>query len=423
MGRLKRLLRHRRYTDVNIQIKYGSQTENTKIPDHNEQPLSSQCSEETSSTIRKPTPSKLHDIEFIPRNPIFRGTGSNVLRQFISTLGPRAEASLSRGLVRKGTGIQAPNSWTYEAQTGYSNDLEHVRRLICSRAARVGGRLHAGGWSRLLLGDDFAQGKARKQTHLLKLRSTSCSCIWCQTAEVGGDMDEMLAEITMDMETDIENAECCETSTDKSSLDLLTACTRAEIRDMVTTQDMAILGQIAEGELELGVVDRIDRGGRVKFSEMVDSMINGNQYSGRMSRQEIEKKVVDCARQHYKKRGKNQRKFYVRGQLCRFILEGPGVIVFPSTKPKGTDISHSVGVVYRKQAMSVFVGHLAMEDAFGSFYDVSDSPFYIGFGDDSAGAQSIMRDGGLDHARYVGINELRSHLALRRGEEFIAQLQ
>lgn len=350
--------------------------------------------------------------------------GAAILRQFLAAIdGPRGVPDHRRGLVRGAT------EWGYQFRQGRDlRDLEDLRAQLNGRLARNGAKRQAGGWTRLMLGTDYTATPAKKQTHLLTFVVPYCSCVGCRVdtmrSDVGmDDMDEMLMEA--ERGEGLEDVDLATGGQDSDGNLVENARRRARFEMLPEREGLALLGDTLEShEFELGTVSKISgRGAKVSFAPFARQFFRGDEYCGMLSKAQIAEAVKAKATEYFKKnKGKTERRFYVHGTLHRFMLEGTCVALFPMpTTERHKDVS-PIGVLFRKQVMSIIKGKLALEDSFGALIHI-DAPFYIGFGQDSEGAQTIYSDGSVGDARHLGINELRTHLDFACGREIHVNLR
>lgn len=420
-----------------------------------------------------PPPTHVGDLVVPPPPPSpSTSRGPVLLRSFISSLGPRAEASLSRAWLPAGVGgaaLPAPTSWTYHLRQGHDDrQLDVIRASLVPRLPRP----VAGSWTRLLLGDDFAAGAARAQSHVLRFVMPFCACISCRVAAMRGelvdDLDALIddaaaaaasfssnpvtpeatfpppspparpAYISMNAPNEpmsglADDSEPFETpGQTATTIGMSAARELVDVVELPSPNDLAVLGDtLASHEFELGTVSRISRrGARVTFSSFASKFLGAAVYAGPIGRVEVSRLVSQRAQEYYREHGgKSERRFYVRGALYKFTLDCTSALLYPQPSPAvaGGDTTPPldakrsggpapVGVVFRKQLMSLFVGSLALEDSFGAFIGI-DQPFYIGFGQDAHGAQTILSTGSLAPARYLGVNELRNHTHIPSGHQ------
>lgn len=355
-----------------------------------------------------------------------RPSGTVLLRQFISTLGPRAEASLSRGWVNGGTAVNAANEWEYVFRQGRdAQDLATIRHHLNGRLLCSGGRLQAGAWTRLLCGSDYTVAPAKRQIHLLVFTLVYCPCLKCRIvamrADLGlDDVDEMLADAEMGNEfVEMELPSHLNHVNVYPGYDPAVRIRRtATFVDLPSVEEFQLIGEsLGKHEFELGLVSKINgRSCRVQFAPFAKQFFSDQKYCGDFSMNQVLHKVAEKAKHHYRKhKGKTERRFYVHGTLVKFLLDGCGLALHTSQNNTQTQVS-PIGTLYRKQVMSVFIGELALEDSFGSFLQM-DAPFYLGFGQDKEGAQTVYSDGSMGEPRYLGINELRTHLDITSGDD------
>ncbi|PXF49177.1 hypothetical protein BWQ96_00966 [Gracilariopsis chorda] len=374
---------------------------------------------------------------------VVNGNGSLVLWHFISSLGPKTEHSLSKGLLAGGATISGENVWQYELRQGQGEkELNRIRNQMNGRLYRAGGRVQGGGWTRLLLGEEYSTNPSKKQSHELSFHVTYCVCLKCRVASAKcaqevDEMDQMLqdAENGIGFEDNIpegnedpKEGEAVEDlmykgSRNKRLISVLMEGTNTLVQwvDLPSENELEFLAETLQSqEFELGTVSKISaKTAKVKFSRFSKQLLRTRRYFGPLSPLEISNVVSDKAKEYYGSyKGKTLRRFYICGSLYKISLEGVSVIIFQSTNQPTKDHEGGkkpVGVLLRRQTVSVFVGNLALEDSFGSFIH-TEKALYLGFSNDSEGAQSIYNDGSLGEARRLGINELRSHLQLREGQ-------
>lgn len=354
-----------------------------------------------------------------------RTPGSFLLHQFIASLGPRAEASLSRGWVRGGTAVHAANEWGYNLRQGRDDrDLNTIRQQLNGRLMRTGGRLQAGGWARLLLGPEYTVAPARKQTHLLKFVIAYCPCVNCRVNAMRGDLGmEDVDEMLLDAErgeglVEMEIPSSMDRPVEDGSDPLLRARRGARFGELPSVESFKLIGEsLGSHEFELGTVSKISgRSCRVCFAPFAKQFFIAARYCGPLGMAEVSELVTEKAKEYYRThKGKTERRFYVHGTLVKFLVDGCSVALTRLEDSVAEEIT-PIGVLFRKQVMSVFIGQLALEDSFGSFIHM-DAPFYMGFSQDSEGAQTVFSDGTLGEGRYLGINELRTHLDIGSGDE------
>lgn len=194
-------------------------------------------------------------------------------------------------------------------------------------------------------------------------------------------------------------------------------------RGLPGVEEMRMLGEVLEGyEFQLGTVSRISaRGAKVVFEPFVKMLFEeGWRYCGGidMNMEKVSEIVMKKAREHFRLwKGKTERRFYIRGTLIKFLIDGAGICMF--NYQDGIE----EGILFRRQVVSMFSGQLALEDSFGSFLDINDSKLYIGFGHDPFGAQSILEGECVASARHLGINELRHHMHFNGHEEIEVRLR
>lgn len=344
--------------------------------------------------------------------------GAALLRQFLATLGGRrGSPDLSRGLVRSAT------EWNYEFRQGRDlAGLAELRAQLNGRLARTGTKQQAGGWTRLMLGKDYTAVPARRQTHVLKFVMPYCACVACRVeavkADMGmDDMDEMLMDAERGEGFGAVQLEGVKDDGEEDAVEIVRR--RARFGRLPDRDALGLLGDTLESyEFELGTVSKIGgRGARVSFAPFAKQFFGGDEYCASLSMAQVADTVLEKAREYYKKnKGKTERRFYVHGTLNRFMLDGTSVALFPTPAKEPHGGVCPIGVLFRKQVMSIITGQLALEDSFGAFIHI-DTPFYIGFGQDSEGAQTIFSDGNVGVARHLGINELRTHLEFSSGKQ------
>eukprot|EP00177_Eucheuma_denticulatum_P001726 GFKZ01003091.1.p1 GENE.GFKZ01003091.1~~GFKZ01003091.1.p1 ORF type:complete len:236 (-),score=35.39 GFKZ01003091.1:108-815(-) len=197
---------------------------------------------------------------------------------------------------------------------------------------------------------------------------------------------------------------------------LMTARRGAHFGRLPSIESFEIIGEnLGSHEFELGTVSKISgKSCRITFSSFAKLFVSGRRYCGPLQKNDISKVVGEKAKEHFRAhKGKTERRFYVHGTLIQFNVDGCG-IALKGLEDDTTDEIAPIGVLFRKQLMSVFIGKLALEDSFGSFIHIDES-FYVGFSQDSEGAQSVFNDGTLGEPRHLGINELRTHLEIYGG--------
>lgn len=373
---------------------------------------------------RKPSPTKSstakQSVDAEARTP-----GLFLLRQFIASLGPRTQASLGRGWVRGGTTVHAANEWDYNLRQGRDVlDLTTIRQQLNDRLIRTGGRLQAGGWTRLLLGPEYTVAPTKKQTHVLNFVIAYCPCINCRIDAMRGDLGmEDVDEMLLDAErgegfAEMEVQRSAERVEEDDNDPLFTARKSARFGELPSVDAFKVIGEsLGSHEFELGIISRINgKGCRVNFAPFAKQFFDAARYCGPLDMAEVSESVAGRAKEYYKKhKGKTERRFYVQGTLVKFMVDGCGVALTRIEEGVAEEIT-SIGVLFRKQVMSVFIGQLALEDSFGSFIH-TDTSFYIGFSQDSEGAQTVFSDGTLGKSRHLGINELRTHLQIESGDE------
>lgn len=356
---------------------------------------------------------------------LIRGSGTVVLRHFIATLGAETEASLNRGWVPGGTTLGQGTYYSYELRQGRDREEEKIRRLVYERSYRTGHRHQGGGWTRLVLGDEFTTEPSKKQIHELKVVLPWCACVGCRIASARGetqdDLDDMLAEAEKgevffeDQETPVSADNAQDEALERSAkADMLARARRlTRFGTLPSTDDFRVLGEaLPAHEFELGTVSKItSRSAKVTFAPFARQFLQDDRYVGPMSMREISHAIIEHATQHYRRnKGKTTRRFYIHGWIFRFLIDRTGLVIFPLREDA------PVGVIFRRQMMSVVQGCLALEDAFGAFLD-TEHELFVGFGQDEYGAQSILQDGQVDEARHLGINELRMHCDIDAGDE------
>lgn len=279
-----------------------------------------------------------------------------------------------------------------------------------------------------MLGSDYTAIPSRKQTHLLKFVVPYCACVGCRVEAVRtdmgmDDMDEMLEDA--ERGEGFGEDEVSDMREEEEGEGVETARRRARFGKLPDTRALALLGDIlGSHEFELGTVSKISgRAAKVKFAPFAKQFLGSDQYCGPLSIAQVANTVAEKAKEYFRRnKGKTERRFYVHGALNRFLLDGTCVALFPMhTKALQAAVS-PVGVLFRRQVMSVITGKLALEDSFGAFIHM-DAPFYIGFGQDNEGAQTIFSDGSVGGARHLGINELRTHLDFGSGDEIAINIQ
>ncbi|KAI0566114.1 hypothetical protein FGB62_12g433 [Gracilaria domingensis] len=383
---------------------------------------------------------------------VVAGSGSQILWYFISSLGASSEKSLSQSWLPGGTTLSQEKSWVYEVQQGHGDlEMKTIRNQMNGRLYRTGNRLQGGGWSRLLLGEEFTSTPSKKQSHKLKFVVSCCVCLKCRIANVKteqdfNDMDKMLqdAEHGIGFEEDVtaENDQespapdlaCNESvshnlspnpnavSISPEAIESLTEYTELSLLG----NNLGLLGEtLHTQEFELGTVSKIShKSAKVTFSKYAQKLLRNERYRGLLSAAEISRIVGEKSKEYFRQhKGKTVRRFYVCGTLHRIILEGASVVVFqPSRHTNGDEKrKEPIGVLFRRQLMSVFIGNLALEESFGSFIYTGAS-MYLGFGHDKEGAQSIYGKGRLGEARRLGINELRSHFIVQDGHNLVLEM-
>lgn len=380
---------------------------------------------------------------------VVNGNGSLVLWHFISSLGPKTERSLSKGLLAGTATISGETIWEYELRQGQGEkELNIIKRQMNGRLYRSGGRIQGGGWTRLLLGDDFSASPSKKQSHELSFHVTYCVCLKCLVASAKCDqevdeMDQMLQDAENGIGFDDNIRDRNEGSTGGEtvageplkeshikgpvSIDLDGERALVQWVDIPNVCELQFLAETLQSqEFELGTASKISgKTVKVKYTPFSKQLLRTRRYFGPLSSSEIADAVSEKAKAYYRShKGKTLRRFYICGSLHKISLEGICVVIFQSTNQQTKNHEgrkRPVGVLLRRQTVSVFVGNLALEDSFGSFIH-TDRALYLGFSDDSEGAQSIYEDGSLGEARRLGINELRSHLQLKEGQVLVLKM-
>lgn len=386
--------------------------------------------------------------EATPRAPA--PASARVLLDFLRLLGPGAEAKIGRGLYADP--IRGGDAWAYVLRQGHREaDESAIRAEMNGRLYRVGSRLQGGGWTRLLLGnDDYTLVASRKQRHELSYLATFCVCLRCLIAcerdeqdvpeldelddlgQFDGDGGERLGAEAVAETAAQPVAEALEGALDQRretirypSGELEAARSRSVRFTLPSIADLRSLSQIVSAhEFELGTVAKISaRGGKVAFSALAKQFLDRREYSGPLSMMDIKAVVLNKATQQYKLyKGKTERRFYVRGTLLQFAIDGCSVALTTHKESVLAYESGAVGILYRKQLMSLFIGTIVLEDSFGSFLD-TDAAFFLGYGQDTTGAQSIFPGGAVGKPRPLGINELCTHTEFRSGLGFQIKMQ
>lgn len=356
-------------------------------------------------------------------------SGPHLLRRFLTALG---NTTILRPLIGNSNAITANRAWSYTFRQGRdATDLDAIRQQLNGRLYHSTDLLQAGSWTRLLLGDDYTAAVSRKQIHLLTFTASYCVCLTCRinaakSDRAMDDLDELLndaeqatATHTPDLpQSNAEHHPNPPNTVSAQPQNIETALQKATLQKLPHEDDFQLIGERLEShELELGTVSKIGpNSAKVTFSSFAKQFFTGNRYCGPISSQAVMDVVAERAKQHYRQhKGKTERRFYVHGSLNRFMLEGTSLVIFPplnNKKPKDI-VPH--GVIFRRQMMSIAIGRLALEDSFGAFLH-TDNSFYIGFGHDPSGAQSILSDGHLGQARHLGINELCIHTDFNGGQ-------
>lgn len=321
--------------------------------------------------------------------------------------------------------MHAASEWAYHFRQGRDeHDARNVRHQLNGRLHRSGGRLQAGGWTRLLLGDDFTTAPAKKQLHVLRFVMAYCPCINCKVEALRGDLglvdvDEMLKDAEQgEGLAEGERVQWRRRIDDIGSDPLMIARRGAQFGRLPSIESFEIIGEnLGSHEFELGTVSKISgRGCRVTFSPFAKLFVSGRRYCGPLQKSEISQLVGEKAKEHYRvHKGKTERRFYVHGTLVQFNVDGCGVAL-KGLEDDTTEEIAPIGVLFRKQVMSVFIGKLALEDSFGSFIQ-TEASFFMGFSQDPEGAQTVFSDGTMGEPRHLGINELRTHVDICGGTD------
>lgn len=333
--------------------------------------------------------------------------------------------------MRGGTAVNAANEWDYNLRQGRDvSDLRIIRRQLDGHLICTGGRMQAGGWTRLLLGPEYTAAPAKKQTHVLKFILAYCPCVNCRIDAMRGDLGmEDVDKMLLDAERDegfveMDTPESVERAVEDDNDPVFRARKSARFGELPSIDAFEIIGEsLGSHEFELGTISRISgKGCRVSFAPFAKQFLTTAGYCGPLNATEVSELVAEKAKEHYRNhKGKTERRFYVHGTLVKFMVDGCGVALTRLEEGVEEEIT-PIGVLFRKQVMSVFIGQLALEDSFGSFIH-TDTPFYVGFSQDSEGAQTMFSDGTLGECRHLGINELRTHLQIEGGDQVLIKMR
>lgn len=352
-------------------------------------------------------------------------------------------------------GVRAAAVWHYMAGQGSLHaDLGRLRSQLDPRLYRSSGVLVGGGWCRLLLGDQYAPGRPRSaDAHFLHVVLRFCSCVACAATAAVAEQDlselpQTLSALEM-LEEAAENEQSPAKTPASNDAPLrgrpeprlshvghgspaARTLDQAPLRvSAVPLPDPSDLIALCDGavacEHELGCATRAGNARspriRVVFTQQTDAMFSAYcRYAGPRPATEMHDVVSNLASLYFAEhpRSKSERKICVQGRLFRFAVPTgvhPARFGAPFAPHPVTGIRQQpLGVVFKQQTLVLFHGCIALETGIGTFRK-SDVPFYIGFGEDPHGAQTIFRDGELGPPRHLGVNELLVHIPFGQGDE------
>lgn len=368
------------------------------------------------------------------------------LRRFMHALARDGDASTRRS-------VRSSPAWHYTARQGsLPSDLERLRPTLDKRLYRSGGLLVGGGWSHLLLGDQYARLRPRGggDAHLLHVVLRFCACVACgaRAAVAEQDVSELpqsLSALKMEEASEeggLRPATPPGETTRREAEPRLShevdihvagrALDQAPLRvGVVPLPDVRELAALCDGalaaEYELGCASRAGTGRsprvRVAFVPQADMLLASYcRYAGPRPAGEVHDVISRLASEYFAEhsKSKTERKISVQGRLFRMGVPmgvhparfGAPLLPHPVSGVK----EHPLGVVFKQQTLVLFHGFISIETGIGTFRK-SDAPFYLGFGEDPHGAQTIFQDGELGPPRHLGVNELLVHIPFAQCDE------
>ena len=338
-----------------------------------------------------------------------------------------------------------PKTLHYTANQGSLRiDLSRARALLDEHLAsetRIGKRLVIGakppGWAPLFLGNSYEEppGTQLRVTadHLLHLALSYCPCLQCMVDDATGEQDSIpesfdssdfvvveeevpvapttIAEEIEKTLTAAQEGECslgdqCVVLTCGGTASSLWQIPPRNLEKIELPSEEAIQalcsGVAIETRFELGVVRR----GIATFTGQAQKLAKKwcSYFIGSMT------DVLRAAEElSIEGRRKEDQKFVCEGRLYRFGVDA-GAHPTISNSP-----SSSIAVAFRRQAMVLIRGVVAVNTGLGEFTK-SDIELIIGFGEDEFGARHVARDASLGTPKHLGISELLVHVPMKPGE-------